>query len=97
MANDVQEIPLEFVISDIKKSVAQYVSGLCQQYQIPAAIAIQILQEIVYENRMSAYSSYIDTIRIKSMPQYEMDLTPPEVEEKLGNVNTQSEDKLNNK
>lgn len=78
MADNTQNIPAEIIFLEMKSAIAEYVSGLCQQYQIPTAVALQILQEIIYENRLSVCTSLIESMRMKDVPQYNVDLTTQE-------------------
>lgn len=69
-----QQLPLEIVVDNIKRYIAKYIVGLCQQYQIPGSVAILILQEIIYENKLNAYTSIVDDLVTSSNQKYNIDI-----------------------
>lgn len=76
-------LPVEVAITAIKQSIAQYVSSLCSSYEIPPVMAIQILQEIVYENRIAALSSALSQIQSENAPTEEIDISASDLADGL--------------
>lgn len=50
------ELPLELILEDVKNSMAAHANELCNKYNLPPAIILQLLQEIVYENKLNDIS-----------------------------------------
>jgi hypothetical protein len=76
---DEQRLSLEAIMDIVKTSMARYANGLCQQYQLHPAIMIQILQEIVHENKLTMLNQAIMQMQAKNAPTVEMDLTPQDM------------------
>ena len=49
------QLPIEPTLDTVKKSIAQYINMLSNQYQLPGILMIYILQEIIYESKLTAY------------------------------------------
>ena len=78
-----EKIPIEVGMSIIKQSVVKYVSALCMQYEVPTALAIQILQEIVYENKLNAMNLALSQMQTESKPPQEFDISANELMDSL--------------
>lgn len=63
-----KEVPLEIAISESKDSITQYVNALCQKYRLHPAIMLQILQEIIYENRLNTMAQQMMKMRLAQAP-----------------------------
>lgn len=77
-----QNIPIEVIIEEIKTCITQYANGLCQQYQLPPVILIQILQEIVLENKVSVLSHAISQLKATNVKEMDIDLSTSDAIEK---------------
>lgn len=82
---DDTRLPVEVAITSIKQSIVQYVSSLCNSYEIPPVMAIQILQEIVYENRIAALSSALSQLQSENAPTEEIDISADDLSDSLTN------------
>lgn len=71
-----KDLPIEWSITEIKQLITKYSNGLCKKYQVPAAILIQILQEIIYENQMNVMSQLISDLRRESIPTDKINIDP---------------------
>ena len=78
-----ERMPIEVGINAIKQAIVKYVSALCAQYEIPPVIAIQILQEVVYENRISAMSAAISQMQAELNPPQEIDISANDLVDSL--------------
>ncbi len=67
MANN-EPLPIEAVVNEVKTCIAQYANGLCNQYELPPVLMIQILQEIVYENRLNSLSTAMLQLKAMAYP-----------------------------
>ena len=78
-------LPVEVALNLIKQSVAQYTSALCNEYELPPVMVIQVLQEIVYENRINALNIALNQIRSANAPTEEIDISAPDLVDALSN------------
>lgn len=67
MANT-EQLPIEAVVNEVKTCIAQYANGLCNQYELPPVLMIQIMQEIVYENRLNSLSTAMLQLKAMAVP-----------------------------
>lgn len=74
-----EQLSLEAIMDIIKTSIARYANNLCQQYQLHPAIMVQILQEIVHENKITMLNQALMQMQAKNAPTVEMDLTPQDM------------------
>lgn len=83
------EMPIEMAVEEIKASIVKYANGLCQQYSVPSIIMMQILQEIVYENRINMLSSVLAQIRMTTLPKQEIDISTDQLRDMIGDNPTE--------
>ena len=82
---DAQKLSLEAIMSMVKTSITQYASSLCQHYELHPAIMIHILQEIVYENKLTMMNQSLMQLESDNAPTVEMNIGPTESD--LQNLN----------
>lgn len=78
-------LPVEVALNSIKQSVVQYTSALCNEYELPPVMVIQVLQEIVYENRINALNVALNQIRSANTPTEEIDIPASNLVDALSN------------
>lgn len=83
-----ENVPIEIIVDEVKISIARYANGLCQQYSLPPILIVQILQEIVYENRINMLSSALTQLRSVQAPKQEIDISSEEL------INAMKEDNI---
>ena len=80
---DYQELPIEVIIEEVKTCITKYANSLCQEYQLPPVILIQILQEIVLENKVSVLNHAIMQFKTSEPSTADIDLSNTVAEEEI--------------
>lgn len=75
------DIPIEVAIAESKDSITRYVNGLCQKYKLHPIIMLQILQEIIYENRINTMSQQLMQMRMAQAPTVDISTVPDVIQD----------------
>lgn len=57
MAND---IPMHVVVQEVKREMAEAVNTICQHHNVPSWLGLMIMEDIIKENHLMAYSNAIE-------------------------------------